>query len=129
MLKNYRLITEAQDGLLRANLSLTAKIPLPEDISAPGSRFRIITDREIEEMQNRVAQTKKNLDKDQQELIVRKKYISDLSKKLDEDKILISEFDSELQQTKFDVDKMLKIVADMEDVENQPPENRSVHFN
>lgn len=80
-------------------------------------------------MQNRVAQTKKNLDKDQQELIVRKKYISDLSKKLDEDKILISEFDSELQQTKFDVDKMLKIVADMEDVENQPPENRSVHFN
>jgi len=36
------------------------------------------------------------LDKDQQELLVRKKYISDLSKKLDEDKILISEFDTEL---------------------------------
>lgn len=55
LLKNYWVITEAQDNLLKANLSLTSKIPLPEDISAPGSRFRIITDWEIEEMQNRVA--------------------------------------------------------------------------
>lgn len=53
-MNNYRILTESQHALINSNLTLTSKIPIPEDIGVPGSRFWIITDREIEEMQNRM---------------------------------------------------------------------------
>jgi hypothetical protein len=50
-----------------------------------------VTDWEIEEMRNRLAQTKNTLDKDQQELASRKGYVWEMAWRLDEDKMRISQ--------------------------------------
>lgn len=130
LLKNYRTLTESQEALLDANLKLSTKIPTPDEIVTPESRFRLITDSEIQEMRDRLAQSKATMEKDQLEIENRRKYVQDLARKLDEDKVRLAAQREEYSTAKarLKVDDKIEIIKDQEDIENQAPENQQVRY-
>ena len=124
LLQNYRALTESQETLLQSNLVLASKVPPPEEIVTPASRFRVITDKEINQMRERLAQSKVALDKDQIELQSRKQYVADMAKKLDEDKIRIAAQRQEFEERRkrLEVDSKIQILREVDqEVENRPP--------
>ena len=79
--------------MLNSQLALGAKTPAPEEIVSPVSRFKVVTDREIEEMREWMIGHKLNLD-----LTQRQKYIADLARWLDEDKLRIAQQWDEIEK-------------------------------
>jgi hypothetical protein len=75
LLKNYKALTEAQEAVIQGDLVNRSKVPPPDEIITPNSRFRIISDREIEYMKNNLQRQKMLLDKDQNEIEVKKEII------------------------------------------------------
>jgi len=124
---NYRALTESQESLLQSNLVLASKVPSPDEIVTPASRFKVITDSEINQMKERLAQSKVALDKDQTELQSRKQYVSDMAKKLDEDKIRIAAQRQEFEERRkrLDVDSKVQILREVDQEAENKPSNQS----
>ncbi len=79
LLKNYKEITEAQEEVIKGDLVLKSKQPFPDEIITPNSRFRIISDREIDQMRERLEKQKILLEKEQTEIDVKKSIIEQKS--------------------------------------------------
>ena len=56
LLKNYKGLVEAQEAVIEGDIVSRSKVPPPDEIITPNSRFRIISDREIENMRARLEQ-------------------------------------------------------------------------
>ena len=58
---------------------MKSKIPPPDEIITPNSRFRIISEREIENMRNRLEKQKMFLEREQNDIEVKKSIIKQKS--------------------------------------------------
>ncbi|CAI2370133.1 unnamed protein product [Moneuplotes crassus] len=79
LLANYKDLVEAQEVVIQGDVALRSGHPLPDEIVTPESRFRIISDREIERMRERLEKQKVLLDKEQNEIDVKKSIIEQKS--------------------------------------------------
>ena len=79
LLKNYKGLTEAQEAVIEGDVILKSKIPPPDEIITPNSRFRIISDREIEKMRERLEKQKQLLEREQNEIEIKKNIIKQKS--------------------------------------------------
>ena len=74
LLKNYKALAEAQEAVIQGDLVTRSKIPPPQEIITPHSRFRIISDREIENMKKRLEKQRILVEKHQNEIEVMKNF-------------------------------------------------------
>ena len=68
LLKNYRALVEIQDQHLKSNLQLAEAAPSPNEINAPDSRFKMVTEAELSGMTKRLEEMRKKLDHDDTEM-------------------------------------------------------------
>lgn len=114
LLKNYRALTEAQEAVIQADLATRGSIHTHDEIVTPNSRFKIISQNEIENMKNKLNEHKLLFEKDHTEIARRKKYVSEIAKQLDEDKMRIAKEREELETHNhvFDIDDKIEIIKD-----------------
>lgn len=114
LLKNYRALTEAQEAVIQSDLAVRGSLPTPDEIVTPNTRFRVITNQEIENMRSRLNEHRIIYDKDQKEIELRRKYVAEVAKQLDEDKMKIANERDQLIKGEhvFDIDDKIEIIRD-----------------
>jgi len=75
LLKNYKSLVEAQEAVIDGDVVMRSKVPPPDEIITPNSRFRIISEREIDNMKNRLERQKNILEREQNDIEVKKNII------------------------------------------------------
>ena len=89
-LESYKDITEVQSNILEGSLLKHAKIPPPEELNSSNSRFKSVTQNEIEEFKKFIIDQKQNILQNDQQLNSERKELALITQNLDEDKVRIS---------------------------------------
>ena len=115
LVRNYKAVTECQEKLLEAQLVKSANIPPPDEIGGQ-SRFKVVSEREIQEMQERLAEQRLVLDKDQKDLENKRQYAAQTAKWLDEEKIKISKKREEFDeiQRQLNANEKIAFIRDIQ---------------
>jgi flavodoxin len=79
LLKNYKGIAEAQEAVIEGDIVSRSKVPPPDEIITPYSRFRIISDREIDIMRDKLENHRSLLEREDNEIEVKKSIIKQKS--------------------------------------------------
>jgi len=97
LLKNYKYIVETQDGLINKTIIKQNNIKDPEHFG-PGSRFKIMDDKELDKVKQFLQDQKKYLEEKNTEIEIAKNTINATTKKFDEEKMLISQKRHEIEE-------------------------------
>lgn len=74
LLKNFKALAEAQEAVIQGDIITRSNIPPPQEIITPNSRFKIISEREIENMRKRLEKQRILVEKHQNEIDIVKNF-------------------------------------------------------
>lgn len=91
LLHSYDALSHCQSTVISESLSKLHKIPTPEDISSHFSRFHVLKESELSEMQVFVEEQKARMRHQYDEFDKDRKTFTDISKRMENEKLKISE--------------------------------------